>query len=145
MLRTAPTEFIYGKAIKYRVGGTLNSHALRSALESVGYINVQQVMAHGEFAVRGSIIDLFPMGSASPLRIDLFDDEIDTIKVFDPETQRSREEIQEIDLLPAHEFGTDEEDIERFRINYRNTFTVANEKGSIYSQESQGSLPAGIE
>lgn len=145
MLRTAPCDFIYGKAIKYRVGDTLDSMSLRKALESVGYINVQQVMAHGEFAIRGSIIDLFPMGSDTPLRIDLFDDEIDSIRQFDPETQRSRDKIQEIDLLPAHEFGTDEEDIERFRINYREAFGVAHEKGSIYSQVSQGSLPAGIE
>ncbi len=145
MLRTAPCEFIYGKAIKYKVGDTLDSMTLRTALESVGYINVQQVMAHGEFAIRGSIIDLFPMGSNTPLRIDLFDDEIDSIRQFDPETQRSRDNIQEIDLLPAHEFGTDEDDIERFRINYRETFGMAHEKGSVYSQVSQGSLPAGIE
>ncbi|MFA0544608.1 hypothetical protein, partial [Vibrio sp. 10N.222.52.B7] len=76
----------------------------------------------GEYASRGSILDLFPMGSKDPYRIDFFDDEIDTIRTFDPENQRSIEDISEIRLLPAHEFPTSESAIEDFRIRWRQQF-----------------------
>ena len=74
--------------------------------------SVEQVLEHGEYAVRGSLLDLFPMGSAVPFRLDFFDDEIDSIRTFDVDTQRTLDEIQSINLLPAHEFPTDEKGIE---------------------------------
>ena len=145
MLRTAPPSFIYGQAIKFKIGDTVQAQQLKASLSESGYRHVQQVMEHGEFAVRGSIVDLYPMGSKHPYRIDFFDDEIDSIRLFDIETQRSNDTIEEIDLLPAHEFPTNPEDIERFRIAYRAEFGASSENDSIYMQVSQGNWPAGIE
>ncbi|AOT08361.1 transcription-repair coupling factor [Pseudoalteromonas luteoviolacea] len=145
MLRTAPPEFIYGNALQFKVGDTLDAQGLKETLTQAGYRNVQQVMEHGEFAVRGSIIDLYPMGSQHPYRLDFFDDELDSIRLFDIETQRSSETIKSIDLLPAHEFPTNDSDIERFRIQYRETFGASSEQDSIYMQVTRGNWPAGIE
>ncbi|WP_440053059.1 transcription-repair coupling factor [Pseudoalteromonas sp. T1lg65] len=145
MLRTAPPSYIYGMSLNYRKGEVTDVQALRESLTLAGYRHVQQVMEHGEFAVRGSIIDLYPMGSVLPYRIDFFDDEIDSIRHFDIETQRSSEEVEKIDLLPAHEFPTNAEDIERFRVNYREHFGASSEQDSIYMQVSKGNWPAGIE
>lgn len=102
-------------------------------------------MEHGEYASRGSILDLFPMGSHQPLRIDFFDDEIDTIREFDPETQRSTTEIDSISLLPAREFPTDADAIEQFRVRWREQFDARREPESVYQQVSKRTLPAGIE
>ncbi|MBQ4812535.1 transcription-repair coupling factor [Pseudoalteromonas luteoviolacea] len=145
MLRTAPPEFIYGNALQFKAGDTLDAQALKDTLTQAGYRHVQQVMEHGEFAVRGSIIDLFPMGSERPYRLDFFDDELDSIRLFDIESQRSSDTINAIDLLPAHEFPTNEQDIERFRIKYRETFGASSEQDSIYMQVTRGNWPAGIE
>jgi transcription-repair coupling factor (superfamily II helicase) len=145
MLRTAPPSFIYGQALKFKCGDTVDAQQLKDSLTASGYRHVQQVMEHGEFAVRGSIVDLYPMGSKHPFRIDFFDDEIDSIRLFDIETQRSSDTVKEIDLLPAHEFPTNPEDIERFRIAYRAEFGASAEQDSIYMQVSKGNWPAGIE
>ena len=145
MLRSSPKQFIYGNAIVYRVGDTLNIDKLRKQLDDAGYINTQQVMAHGEYAVRGSVVDLFAMGQNAPVRFDLFDDEIDSMSHFDVDTQRSSEQIKAINLLPAHEFGTTDADIERFRIQYREAFGASAEQDSVYMQVSKGALPPGIE
>ncbi|MFC0117347.1 transcription-repair coupling factor [Pseudoalteromonas xiamenensis] len=145
MLRTAPKAFIHGTALQFKAGQSVDIEQLRQALTESGYRHVQQVMEHGEYAVRGSIIDLYPMGSETPFRLDFFDDELDSIRVFDPETQRSLDTIDFIDLLPAHEFPTAQSDIERFRIQYRAKFGASSESDSIYMQVSKGSLPAGIE
>ncbi|GAP76279.1 transcription-repair coupling factor [Pseudoalteromonas sp. SW0106-04] len=145
MLRAAPKEFIYGNAIVYQVGDTLNIDKLRKQLDDAGYIHTQQVMAHGEYAVRGSVVDLFAMGQNAPVRFDLFDDEIDSMSHFDVDSQRSSDNISHINLLPAHEFGTTDSDIERFRIQYREAFGASAEQDSVYMQVSKGALPAGIE
>ncbi|KZN30945.1 transcription-repair coupling factor [Pseudoalteromonas luteoviolacea S2607] len=145
MLRTAPPEFIYGNALQFKTGDSIDAQALKDTLTQAGYRHVQQVMEHGEFAVRGSIIDLYPMGSERPYRLDFFDDELDSIRLFDIESQRSSDTINAIDLLPAHEFPTNEEDIERFRIKYRETFGASSEQDSIYMQVTRGNWPAGIE
>ncbi|CAM4164846.1 transcription-repair coupling factor [Pseudoalteromonas byunsanensis] len=145
MLRTAPPAFIYGSALKYKVGDVIDAQQLKSALSESGYRHVQQVMEHGEFAVRGSIVDLFPMGSQHPYRFDFFDDELDSIRLFDIETQRSSDKVDEIDLLPAHEFPTNDADIERFRVSYRQAFGASAEKDSIYMQVTKGNWPSGIE
>ena len=145
MLRTAPASFIYGSTLNFKVGDRLDTHALRENLEQAGYLHVQQVMEHGEYAIRGSIVDLYPMGSKHPFRLDFFDDELDTIRLFDVETQRSDEKVDKIELLPAHEFPTNESDIERFRISYREKFGASAEQDSVYMQVSKGNWPAGIE
>ncbi|MEI5638621.1 MULTISPECIES: transcription-repair coupling factor [unclassified Pseudoalteromonas] len=145
MLRTAPPSFIHGMSLQVSKGQTIDAQALRDKLTEAGYRHVQQVMEHGEFAVRGSILDLYPMGSPLPFRLDFFDDELDSIRHFDIETQRSSDEVDAIDLLPAHEFPTNAEDIERFRIGYREAFGASSEKDSVYMQVSNGNWPAGIE
>ena len=145
MLRTAPPSFIYGQALKFKCGDTVDAQQLKDSLTESGYRHAQQVMEHGEFAVRGSIVDLYPMGSKTPYRIDFFDDEIDSIRLFDIETQRSSDTVKEIDLLPAHEFPTNPEDIERFRTAYRAEFGASSEQDSIYMQVSKANWPAGIE
>ncbi|EWH06953.1 transcription-repair coupling factor [Pseudoalteromonas lipolytica SCSIO 04301] len=145
MLRTAPASFIYGSTLNFTVGDTLDTHTLRDNLEQAGYLHVQQVMEHGEYAIRGSIVDLYPMGSPHPFRLDFFDDELDSIRLFDVESQRSDEKVDKIELLPAHEFPTNDADIERFRINYREQFGASSEQDSIYMQVTKGTWPAGIE
>ncbi len=118
---------------------------LRLRLENSGYRHVDQVFGPGEYASRGSILDLFPMGGSDPFRIDYFDDEIDTIRTFDPDKQRSIAEMDEIRLLPAHEFPTTAAAIEEFRNRWRQLFEARREPESVYSQVSKGTWPAGIE
>lgn len=102
-------------------------------------------MEHGEFATRGALLDLFPMGGELPYRLDFFDDEIDSLRLFDTDTQRTLEEVDAINLLPAHEFPTDKTAIELFRSQWRDTFEVKRDAEHIYQQVSKGTLPAGIE
>ena len=104
MNRLAPTHFIVGHCLSCKTGEQFDLQSYRHMLEQSGYQCVNQVITRGEFAVRGSIIDIFPMGSDTPYRIDLFDDEIDSIRTFDIDSQRSEDEVDAIDLLPAHEF-----------------------------------------
>lgn len=143
--RVAPTHFITGHALAMKKGDVKPAEELRAQLEKAGYRNVAQVMEHGEYGIRGSILDIFPMGNKTPFRIDYFDDEIDSIRIFDPETQRSTEEVDAINLLPAREFPTTQESIELFRRQFREQFEAQNAKDSIYQQVTQGILPAGIE
>ncbi|MBA1332162.1 hypothetical protein QQ73_13925, partial [Candidatus Endoriftia persephone str. Guaymas] len=103
------------------------------------------VLGHGEFAVRGSLLDVFPMGSEQPFRIDLFDDEVETIRTFDPESQRSLEKIDKIHMLPAREFPLDEAGTTLFRRNYRNQFEGDLQRSLIYQEVSEGRLPGGLE
>lgn len=102
--RLAPTRFLLGSSLVLDVGQKLDVERMRLRLEGAGYRCVDTVYEHGEFAVRGALIDLFPMGSELPFRIDLFDDEIETLRTFDPETQRSIDKVESIRLLPAREF-----------------------------------------
>ncbi len=126
-------------------GQRLSRDALRTQLDSAGYRHVDRVMEHGEYATRGALLDLFPMGSELPYRLDFFDDEIDSLRVFDVDSQRTLEEVEEINLLPAHEFPTDKAAIELFRSQWRDTFEVKRDPEHIYQQVSKGTLPAGIE
>ncbi|WP_417689583.1 transcription-repair coupling factor [Pseudidiomarina sp.] len=143
--RIAPVDYVSGQALQVSKGQQLDGHKLRQRLERAGYRHVNQVMEHGEFCARGSLLDLFPMGSSSPFRIDFFDDEVDSIRTFDPDTQLSAEEVDAIDLLPAHEFPTTPTAIEGFRARYRDLFEASNERDSVYYQVSQGQLPGGVE
>ena len=143
--KLASKDFILGQSLNLKINDQLNLSEFKQKLSKSGYQYVSQVMAHGEFAVRGSIIDLFPMGSLHPYRIDLFDDEIETIRIFNPETQVSTEKVSTIQILPAREFPTDEEAIKRFRQNYRIQFEGDPNKSVIYKGVSNNNLPAGIE
>ncbi|MCC5856240.1 MAG: transcription-repair coupling factor [Idiomarina sp.] len=143
--RQAPLDFIQGHALELKSGAKESAESLRARLERAGYRHVAQVMEHGEYSVRGSLLDLYPMGSDTPFRIDYFDDEIDSIRTFDPETQCSLEPIPAISLLPAREFPTTPEGIECFRRQFRDTFEAQTARDSIYQQVSQGIMPAGIE
>lgn len=126
-------------------GQRLSRDALRVQLDGAGYRHVDQVMEHGEYATRGALLDLYPMGSDQPYRLDFFDDEIDSLRVFDADTQRTLEEVDSINLLPAHEFPTDKTAIELFRSQWRDRFDVKRDAEHIYQQVSKGTLPAGIE
>ncbi len=145
MHRIAPHEFLGGNTLMLSVGDTFNIEEWRIKLEKAGYRTVSQVMEYGEFAVRGAIIDLYPMGSKLPYRIDLFDDEIDTLRTFDPETQRSIESLKTIQLLPAREFPTTEDSIQRFRKQFREHFDGDPQRSLIYREVTDGNMPGGIE
>ncbi|MCP4387080.1 MAG: DEAD/DEAH box helicase, partial [Gammaproteobacteria bacterium] len=118
---------------------------LRERLEFYGYSAVSQVELHGEFTTRGSIMDLFPMGSSVPFRIDFFDDEIESIRRFDPETQRSIDKLDEIKLLPAQEYPLDEDGIKRFRLRFRETFEIDPNTCPVYVDISSGASSPGVE
>lgn len=143
--RLAPTAYVHGHTFILRKGSPLDMDKLRKQLEAAGYRHVSQVMAHGKYASRGSLVDLFPMGSQTPYRLDLFDDEIDSIRTFNPETQRTDELVDSIELLPAREFPLDEAGIRAFRQNYRSQIEGDPNRSRIYDGVSQGKPPAGIE
>jgi transcription-repair coupling factor (superfamily II helicase) len=143
--RLAPKQYLDNNSLFIQRGQIKDLHQLRQELEASGYRCVEQVMEHGEFSARGAILDLFPMGSNTPFRLDFFDNEIEDIRLFDPDNQRSSDKVDKIDLLPAHEFPTDQAGINLFRQQYRDIFTSTIEKESIYHQVSNGILPAGIE
>jgi transcription-repair coupling factor (superfamily II helicase) len=143
--RLAPKQYIEANSLIIKKGDKKDLHQLRQNLEASGYRCVEQVMEHGEFSARGAILDIFPMGSNTPFRLDFFDDEIDEIRLFDPENQRSSDKVDGINLLPAHEFPTDTDGTNLFRSQYREQFTSTIDKESIYHQVSNGIMPAGIE
>jgi transcription-repair coupling factor (superfamily II helicase) len=145
MQRLAPRSFLYRNSLVVQVGERLDLDAMRNRLDSAGYRCVSQVIEHGEFAIRGSILDLYPMGSPLPFRIDLLDEEIESIRTFDPETQRSAEERDAIKLLPAREFPLDGEAIRRFRQRFRAQFEGDPQACPIYREISQGITPGGLE
>lgn len=145
MHRLAPREHVLANSFAVKVGEDFNLELNRIKLESVGYQCVSQVYQHGEFAVRGSIVDLFPMGSKVPFRIELFDEEIESIRTFDPETQRSLELCKEIQLFPAREFPFTDEAIKHFRQAFREYFPETSPKNVLYVDVSKGITPSGIE
>ena len=145
MLRLCEQSHLQQQSLVLKQGQTLDLTSLKRQLAQVGYRAVDQVMEHGELSVRGSLLDLYPMGSNLPYRIDFLDDEIDGLRTFDPDNQRTVEKVPQVELLPAHEFPLDKTAIERFRSRYRELFPARNEKESLYQQVSQGLLPAGIE
>ncbi|OGT37495.1 MAG: transcription-repair coupling factor [Gammaproteobacteria bacterium RIFCSPHIGHO2_12_FULL_37_14] len=145
MHRLAPREYLDGQGFFLKIGDQLNIDILRTRLTKANYRSVGQVREHGEFAVRGSIVDLFPMGSKQPFRIDLLDNEVDTIRIFSTDSQRSTDKVDEIHLLPGREFPLTEESIERFRQNWRSQFTGNPLKNPIYQDISEGICSPGIE
>ncbi|WP_241645211.1 transcription-repair coupling factor [Rosenbergiella metrosideri] len=145
MQRVCPHSFLHSHALVMQRGDKLSRDTLIRQLDQAGYRHVEQVMVHGEYATRGALLDLFPMGSEAPYRLDFLDDEIDSLRSFDADTQRTLNEVDAISLLPAHEFPTDKTSIERFRTQWREQFDVLRESEHLYQQVSRGTLPAGIE
>ncbi|MEA3274514.1 MAG: transcription-repair coupling factor [Pseudomonadota bacterium] len=143
--RLPPREYVDGHSLVLEVGDRLDLDATRRRLERAGYHCVSQVIAHGEYAVRGSLLDLFPMGSNLPYRIDLFDEEVESIRTFDPDSQRSRDKVERIRLLPAREFPLGEEAVATFRQRYRSTLEGDPKRSLIYREVSEGSVPGGLE
>ncbi len=145
MHRLCPRSYVLGNSLQLQVGGEFEPETMRRRLQSAGYQCVDSVHEHGEFAVRGAIMDIYPMGAEHPYRIDLFDSEIESLRLFDPETQRSLQKVDSIQLLPGKEYPMNEAGISLFRSNFRNHFDVDLRQCSVYQDISQGLHSAGIE
>ena len=145
MHRLPPVSYLQGNTLLLEVGQTLDIDTWRLQLESAGYRHAENVYEHGEYAVRGAILDIFPMGATQPYRIDLFDNEIETLRTFDPETQRSIDRIEQIELLPANEFPWNKEARSGFRNRWFEHFPNADKSAPIYQDVTQGITPPGIE
>ena len=145
LLRLPPVSYFAGHTFMLKKTQKLDLEALRHQCAQAGYHHVSQVISPGEFSVRGGLVDLFPMGSIFPFRIDLFDDEIESIRTFDVDTQRSLYPVPEIRLLPAREFPLDEAGIAKFRSNFREQFEGDPQRATIYKNVSKGTASGGIE
>lgn len=145
MHRLCPPAFLNQYALMLKKGQSLNLDAFRHQLEQAGYRCVNKVLEHGEFAVRGSIVDLYPMGSSMPYRIELFDDEIESLRQFDTESQRTIEKIKEINILPAREMPLNDQSIALFRRTFREHFSGNPSHCQVYESISDGQFPSGIE
>ena len=145
LYRLAPPSFLAGYTFEFKSGQKLDEAKLKAQLTLAGYQHVSQVVSHGEYAVRGGLIDLFPMGSPQPFRIDLFDDEIDSIRTFDPDSQRSLYPVPEVRLLPGREFPMDEEARAKFRSRWRELLEGDPTRSRIYKDMGLGIATAGIE
>ncbi|GAB3550913.1 transcription-repair coupling factor [Noviherbaspirillum agri] len=145
LLRMAPPSFLAAYTFFFKQGETLDEARLKSQLTLAGYTHVAQVMSPGEYSVRGGLIDLFPMGSALPYRLDLFGDTIETIRTFDADTQRSLYPVREVRLLPGREFPMDEAARTAFRSRWREEFEGDPSRSPIYKDIGNGIASAGIE
>ncbi|MBC7945881.1 MAG: transcription-repair coupling factor [Burkholderiales bacterium] len=145
LYRLPPRNYLAAYTFFLKRGEKLAPEKLREQLTLAGYNHVTQVISPGEYSIRGGLIDLFPMGSALPYRIDLLDDEIETLRTFDVDTQRSVYNVNEIRLLPAREFPLDNAGQTRFRLNFREKFEGDPSKSRLYKDVSQGIAPPGIE
>lgn len=141
--RLPPRSYIDAYSLRIHVGEELNLDTLRAQLTAAGYAAVTQVVAHGEFAVRGSLLDVFPMGSEVPFRIDLLDRDVDSIRRFDPDSQRSGDKLERIELLPARETPLHPDAVREFRRRYRVRFSGDLSEHAIYRDVSQGAAPGG--
>ena len=145
MQRIAPVRFIGGSSLDVKRGQRFDLDAEKRRLEAAGYRHVPQVMDPGDFAVRGALLDLYPMGAAEPYRIELFDDVIESIRSFDPDTQRSAHPVDAVTLLPAREFPLDERSVKRVRDTLRERFDIDPRRCPLYVDLKEGATPAGIE
>ena len=145
LYRLAPPSFLAGYTFAFQAGQKLDEARLKAQLTLAGYNHVSQVVSHGEYSVRGGLIDLYPMGSLVPYRVDLFDDEIDSIRTFDPDTQRSLYPVKDVRLLPGREFPMDDEARTRFRNKWREMLEGDPTKSRIYKDMGNGVATAGIE
>jgi transcription-repair coupling factor (superfamily II helicase) len=145
LARLPPPEFIVSRSLYLAKGDRFEHAAMIKRLTAHGYLRVEQVAEPGDFAVRGAVFDVFPAGSASPVRIDLFDDEIETLRTFDSQTQLSAGRVDKIEILPAREFPFDDAAIKGFRERFRDLFPVEPGRCPVYRTISDAQLPAGIE
>ncbi|MES2127885.1 MAG: CarD family transcriptional regulator, partial [Pseudomonadota bacterium] len=145
LVRLAPPAFLAAYTFFFKQGEKLDEARLKSQLTLAGYTHVSQVMSPGEYSVRGGLIDLFPMGSSLPYRLDLFGDEIETIRTFDADTQRSLYPVREVRLLPGREFPMDEAARTTFRSRWRERFEGDPSRSVVYKDVSSGIASAGIE
>jgi transcription-repair coupling factor (superfamily II helicase) len=145
LYRLPPPSYLAGYTFFIKQGTRLDAAQLRAQFTTAGYSHVTQVVAPGEYCVRGGLIDLFPMGSALPYRIDLADEQIESLRTFDVDTQRTVYKVPEIRLLPAREFPMDEPARARFRARFRETFEGDPSKSTVYKDVSNGVAPPGIE
>ncbi len=143
--KISPRPFLAGSTFAFAEGQVLDLHQQRQTLEANGYLHTDTVTERGQYAVRGAVMDIFPMGAELPVRIDLFDEEIETLRTFDPGTQRTVEKIPALNLLPAKEFPFDEAAVARFRDRWHNTFNVDVRRCSVYQDISAFIAPNGIE
>ncbi|TDO99614.1 transcription-repair coupling factor [Marinomonas balearica] len=145
MTRLCPQSHIDAQRFHVQTNQTVTPDTLASRLINGGYLNVDTVREHGEFSIRGALMDVFPMGADNPIRIDWFDTEIDSLRFFDPETQRSATKVDEIKILPAKEFPTTPNGIQFFRQRFRERFDIDPLSNPIYQDISSGLMPGGIE
>jgi len=145
MQKVTPRSFLDQHALMISEGERLELGDFRQRLVDAGYRYVSQVEEHGEFTVRGSILDLYPMASDQPFRLEFFDDEIESIRAFNAESQRSIKKYQSIELLPAHEFPLNQAGIAKFRRAFRNAFAAESRNSPVYQAVSDGHAPSGIE
>jgi transcription-repair coupling factor (superfamily II helicase) len=145
MQRLAPTDYLAQHVMLFNVGDKIDRDNFRRLLERAGYLHVNQVLSHSEFSIRGSVIDVYPMGSDKPFRLDLFDDEIDSIRLFEIDNQRSSEKVDGIRLLPAREFPTNKHALALFREQYLDTFGVNNAQDTLLPAVTKGNMVGGIE
>jgi transcription-repair coupling factor (superfamily II helicase) len=143
--RLAPLKHVVGSSFDVRVGQRLDLDAEKRRLEGAGYRHVPQVLDPGDFAVRGGLLDVYPMGADSPFRVELLDDEIETIRVFDPESQRSLDKIDSVHLLPGRELPLDEASLKHALDALRDRFDVDTRRSALYQDLKAGLAPAGIE
>jgi transcription-repair coupling factor (superfamily II helicase) len=143
--RLPPPDFILSRSLQLGVGDKFDPTEMTKRLSAHGYLRVEQVSEPGEFAVRGAVFDVFPTGSATPVRVDLFDDEIETLRTFDAQTQLSAGKTDKIEILPAREFPFDDAAIKYFRERFREHFPVEPGRCPVYRTISEAQLPAGIE
>jgi len=143
--RLPPLDYVHGHSFSIKQGAKIDTDSLRDQLTNANYANVNQVLSPGEFAVRGGLIDVFPTGAESPFRLDLFDDEVESIRIFDPDSQRSAQKVSTIELLPAREFPMTEPGIKMFRQAFRRIFEGDPRKQTVYNEVSEGNIPAGTE
>lgn len=145
MQKLPPVSYINGHSFRLNIGDLLKPANFRSRLQNAAYFSVSQVVSPGEYAIRGGLIDVFPMGSNYPVRIDLFDDEIETLKYFDPLTQLTTEDLTCIELLPAREFPLNDQAVELFRQEFRKTFSGDPKQQTVYNDVSNHHASPGIE
>ena len=145
MQRLSPLRHIAGGSFDYRMGQRLDFDAEKRRLEAASYRHVPQVLDPGDFAVRGGLLDVYPMGADAPLRIELLDDTIDSLRHFDPESQRSLDRVESVQLLPGREVPLDERSVERAMTLLRDRFDVDTRRSALYQDLKSGLAPAGVE
>lgn len=143
--RLPPVDYVAARSLDLRQGQILQRSEFTDSLTACGYVRVPQADEHGEFAVRGSLIDVFPMGSDKPVRIDFFDEEIDSLRFFDPQTQLSGDKLESLQILPGREVPLDDDDVRGFRHRYRERFAGQPSRSRVYREVSDGIAHGGIE